>query len=274
MASGNGEAVSSTDYVVHHLTNLKLDLTTMTLDPYAKGFWVLHVDSIVFAVLLGALFLWMFRKVAKSATAGVPSGMQNFVEMVVDFVDGQVKETFPGTHPLVAPLSLTIFVWVFLMNCMDLLPVDLLPTMAASVGIDYLKVVPVADVNVTLGLALGVLILLYYFNIKFKGLGGFAKEALTHPFGPWMAPFNLLLRIVEDLAKPVSLSLRLFGNLFAGELIFILIALLFMQGWVLSALGLGLHWLWAVFHILVVTLQAFVFMVLTIVYLSLAAEHH
>lgn len=274
MASGQGETVSSTDYVVHHLTNLKLDLSTMTLDPYATGFWVLHVDSLVFSFLLGGLFLWLFRKVAKSATTGVPSGLQNFVEMIVGFVDSQVKETFPGHHPLIAPLSLTIFVWVFLMNCMDLVPVDLLPAIAAGAGIDYLKVVPVADVNITLGMSLSVLVLIYYFNFKFKGAGGFAKEALTHPFGPWMAPFNLLLRIVEDLAKPVSLSLRLFGNLFAGELIFILIALLFMQGWILSFLGLGLHWLWAVFHILVVTLQAFVFMVLTIVYLSLAAEHH
>ena len=232
------------------------------------------VDSIVFSLLLGGLFLWLFRKVSKTATAGVPSGLQNFVEMVCDFVDGQVKETFPGHHPLIAPLGLTIFCWVFLMNCMDLVPVDLLPAMAAGVGIGYLKVVPSTDVNITFGLSFGVFFLILYFNIKMKGLVGFGKEALTAPFGPWLAPVNLVLRIVEDLAKPISLSLRLFGNLFAGELIFILIALLFTAGWQFAVLGLGLHWVWAVFHILVVTLQAFIFMVLTIVYLSLASEHH
>lgn len=274
MASGTGEKVSSTDYVVHHLTNLKLDLTTMTLDPHASGFWVLHLDSIVFSLLLGGLFLWVFRGVAKKASAGVPTGMQNLVEMVVDFVDGQVKETFPGHHPLIAPLGLTIFVWVFLMNCMDLVPVDLLPMVAATADINYLKVVPSTDVNITFGLSLSVLLLIFYMNLKMKGVVGFTKEALTQPFGPKLAPFNLMLRIVEELAKPISLSLRLFGNLFAGELIFILIALLFAQGAVFFAAGLALHWLWAVFHILVVTLQAFVFMVLTIVYLSLAAEHH
>ena len=228
----------------------------------------------MFSVLLGGLFLWFFRGIAKRATADVPSGAQNLVEMIVDFVDGQVKETFPGHHPLIAPLGLTIFVWVFLMNCMDLVPVDLLPAIAAGVGIDYLKVVPSTDVNITFGLSLGVFILIFYFNIKMKGFGGFAKEALTAPFGKWFAPVNLVLRIVEEIAKPVSLSLRLFGNLFAGELIFILIALLFTQGLLLGVLGLGLHWVWAVFHILVVTLQAFIFMVLTIVYLSLASEHH
>ena len=274
MASGSGEKVSSTEYVVHHLTNLKLDLTTMSFDAHASGFWVLHLDSILFSLLLGGIFLWLFRKVAKNASSGVPSGLQNGVEMIVDFVDGQVKETFPGHHPLIAPLGLTIFVWVFLMNCMDLVPVDLLPTLAAGVGVDYLKVVPSTDVNITFGLSLGVFLLIFYFNIKMKGFSGFTKEALTAPFGPWLAPVNLILRIVEDVAKPVSLSLRLFGNLFAGELIFILIALLFTQGWVLGALGIGLHWVWAVFHILVVTLQAFIFMVLTIVYLSLASEHH
>lgn len=234
----------------------------------------MHLDSIVFSLLLGGIFLWLFRGVAKRVTSGVPSGAQNLVEMVVDFVDSQVKETFPGHHPLIAPLSLTIFVWVFLMNCMDLIPVDLLPWMATGVGVDYLKVVPSTDVNITFGLSLSVLALIFYMNLHMKGVGGFAKEALTQPFGPKLAPFNLLLRIVEELAKPISLSLRLFGNLFAGELIFILIALLFAQGAVLFTAGLALHWLWAVFHILVVTLQAFVFMVLTIVYLGLAAEHH
>lgn len=275
MASENaGAAPSSTDYVVHHLTNLKLDLTTMTLDSHATGFWVLHLDSMVFSLLLGGLFLWIFRKVAVAATSGVPQGMQNFVEMVVGFVDEQVKETFPGHHPLVAPLALTIFVWVFLMNTMDLVPVDLLPWIAQAGGIEYLKVVPSTDVNITFGMSITVLLIIFYMNIHVKGFVGFGKEALTQPFGAKLAPFNLLLRIVEELAKPISLALRLFGNLFAGELIFILIALLFAQGAVLFTGALALHWLWAVFHILVVTLQAFVFMVLTIVYLGLAAEHH
>ncbi|MEN8719351.1 MAG: F0F1 ATP synthase subunit A [Oceanococcaceae bacterium] len=273
MASESGSN-AATDYVVHHLTNLKLDLTTMTFDPYATGFWVLHLDSMVFSVLLGGLFLWLFRTVAVRVTTGVPSGVQNFVEMVFDFVESNVKETFPGHHPLVAPLALTIFVWVFLMNCMDLVPVDLLPWVAKSAGVEYLKVVPSTDVNITFGLSISVLLIVLYMNVHSKGWVGFGKEALTQPFGAKLAPFNLLLRIVEELAKPISLSLRLFGNLFAGELIFILIALLFTQGAILFTTGLALHWLWAVFHILVVTLQAFVFMVLTIVYLGLAAEHH
>ncbi len=269
-----GAAPSSTEYVVHHLTNLKLDLATMTLDPEATGFWVLNLDSMVFSVLLGVLFIWIFRSVAKSATSGVPSGVQNFVEVVVDFVDGQVKEAFPGHHPLIAPLALTIFVWVFLMNTMDLVPVDVLPGLAGMVGIHHLKVVPSTDVNITFGMSISIFFLLIYFNIKMKGFGGFAKEALTAPFGPWLAPVNLILRIVEDIAKPVSLSLRLFGNLFAGELIFILIALLFAQNYLLAGLGVSLHLIWAIFHILVITLQAFIFMVLTVVYLGLASEHH
>ncbi|WP_420465223.1 F0F1 ATP synthase subunit A [Panacagrimonas sp.] len=277
---GDGEAHGSGEYVLHHLTNLKLDLQTMSIDAQAKGFWVLHLDSVIFSVLLGLLFIFLFRHAAAGATAGVPSGLQNFAEMVIDFVDTQVREIFPHADKLVAPLALTIFVWVFLMNFMDLIPVDLLPTGAAAVGIPYLKVVPSTDVNITAGLALGVFVLIFVYNFRYKGVGGFFKEVFTHPFGPWLAPVNLVLRIVEEVARPVSLALRLFGNLFAGELIFILIALLMAQafngvlGAVLAGMGVALHWAWAVFHILVITLQAFVFMVLTVVYLGAAAESH
>ena len=275
-----GESQTSGDYVLHHLTNLKLDLGTMTIDSHAKGFWVLHLDSVIFSVLLGLLFLFVFRRAAAGATAGVPSGIQNFAEMVIDFVDSQVREIFPHADKLVAPLALTIFCWVFLMNFMDIIPVDFLPTAALAVGVPYLKVVPSTDVNITFGLALSVFFLIFVYNFKYKGVGGFFKEVFTHPFGPWLAPVNLILRIVEEVARPVSLALRLFGNLFAGELIFILIALLMAQafngvlGAVLAGLGVALHWGWAVFHILVITLQAFVFMVLTIVYLGAAAESH
>ncbi|MGB0956401.1 MAG: F0F1 ATP synthase subunit A [Panacagrimonas sp.] len=278
MAAEEGHGTG--EYVLHHLTNLKLDLSTMSIDSHATGFWVLHLDSVVFSVGLGLLFLFFFRKAAASATTGVPSGLQNFVEMMVDFVDAQVKEIFPNADRLVAPLALTIFVWVFLMNFMDLIPVDLLPTSAAAIGIPYLKVVPSTDVNITAGLALGVFVLIFAYNFRYKGVGGFLKEVFTHPFGPWLAPVNLVLRIVEEVARPVSLALRLFGNLFAGELIFILIALLMAQafngllGAVLAGMGVALHWAWAVFHILVITLQAFVFMVLTIVYLGASAESH
>lgn len=281
MAADQGHgAPTSGEYVLHHLTNLKLDLQTMTIDSHAKGFWVLHLDSVFFSLVLGGLFFWLFRKAAAGATSGVPSGLQNFAEMVIDFVDTQVREIFPHADKLVAPLALTIFVWVFLMNLMDLVPVDLLPTTAMAVGIPYLKVVPSTDVNITLGLALGVFVLIFVYNFRYKGVGGFFKEVFTHPFGPWLAPVNLILRIVEEVARPVSLALRLFGNLFAGELIFILIALLMAQafngvlGAVLAGLGVALHWGWAVFHILVITLQAFVFMVLTVVYLGASAEQH
>jgi len=280
-AEGHHEGpVDSGSYVLHHLTNLKLDLQTMSIDANATGFWVLNLDSVIFSLLLGLIFVLTFHAVAKKATAGVPSGMQNFVEMIVDFVQTQVKEVFPHANSLVAPLALTIFVWVFLMNFMDIIPVDWLPSAAGALGVPYLKVVPSTDVNITFGLSLAVFVLMYIFNIKFKGVGGFAKEVLTHPFGPWLFPVNLVLRIVEDVAKPVSLALRLFGNLFAGELIFILIALMMAQaftgiaGAFLAGGGVLLHLGWAIFHILVITLQAFVFMVLTVVYLGAAAESH
>ena len=284
---GGEEAHGSGEYVLHHLTNLKLDLSTMSIDAHAKGFWVLHLDSMIFSVLLGAIFYFIFRKAAKSATSGVPSGLQNFVEMLVDFVDTQVREIYPKADRLVAPLALTIFCWVFLMNLMDLVPVDWLPGAASLVGIPYLKVVPSTDVNITFGMSLTIFVLIFIYNFRYKGPVGFAKEVLTHPFASnnivvqlLLAPINVVLRIVEEIARPVSLALRLFGNLFAGELIFILIALLMAQafdgvmGAALAGIGVGLHWAWAVFHILVITLQAFVFMVLTIVYLGASAESH
>lgn len=268
-------------YVLHHLTNLKLDLQTMTIDPNSQSFWVLNVDSLFFSIALGCIFLAIFGLVARKATTGVPGGLQNFVEVIVEFVQTQIREIFPSANSLVAPLSLTIFVWVLLMNTMDLVPIDWLPLLGEDVfGLPNLKVVPSTDVNITFGMSLSVFVLMYIFNFKYKGVLGFGKEVLTHPFGPFLFPVNLILRIVEDIAKPVSLALRLFGNLFAGELIFILIALMLAQGGngvggtVLAGGGILLQIFWSIFHLLVVPLQAFVFMVLTIVYLGSAAEAH
>jgi F-type H+-transporting ATPase subunit a len=207
---------SATGYIIHHLTNLKV----------GEGFWTLHLDTMFFSIALGAFFLWLFMKAAKSATSDVPGPLQNLCEILVEFVDTQVKDSFHGHNPVIAPLALTIFVWVFLWNFMDLFPVDLLPSIAALFGIPYLRTVPSTDLNSTFGLSISVLLLLYYYSFKVKGPVHFTMEILTHPFGKWFMPFNLLLRIVEDLAKPISLGLRLFGNLYAGELIFILIALL------------------------------------------------
>ncbi len=254
----SAEGPSSSEYIKHHLTNWQV----------GEGFWTINLDSMLFAVVLGVVFLTLFRRVAVTATAGSPGKLQNFVEVVVEFVDQQVKDAFHVQEKLIAPLALTIFVWVFLMNLMDLIPVDLLPFVAHFGGIEYLKVVPTTDPHITFGLSLSVFGLILYFNIKKKGIGGFGKEFLTHPFGIWLAPVNIVLKVVEELAKPVSLALRLFGNLFAAELIFLLIALL--PWWGQSFLSVP----WAIYHILVIPLQAFIFMVLTIVYLSLACEEH
>lgn len=279
MAAEEGHEDSGS-YVLHHLTNLKLDLHSMTLNPEAKGFWVLNLDSVIFSLLLGVIFTVLFMRVAKTATSDKPSGMQNFIEILVQFVQGQVKEIFPHANALVAPMSLTIFAWVFLMNLMDLVPVDWIPWVAGKAGLDHFRIVPSTDVNITFGMSLTVIALVMIFNVKFKGWGGFAKEVLTHPFGAWLFPVNVILRVVEDLAKPVSLALRLFGNLFAGELIFVLISLLLAQafnglsGGLLTGFGIVLYLMWSIFHILVITLQAFIFMVLTIVYLGAAAEGH
>ncbi len=263
----HSETLTATGYIQHHLTNL-----TWSVDggwnAHDGGFWTFHVDSLLLSIGLGVLFLWLFRSVAKKATSGVPGKLQCLIEIVVDFVDENVKDTFHGKNALIAPLALTIFVWVFLMNLMDLIPVDILPHAAQAVGIPYLKVVPTTDLNVTLGMSFSVFALIIFYSIKVKGIGGFVKELTMQPFNhPAFIPVNFILESVTLIAKPVSLGLRLFGNLYAGELIFILIALLGM--W-----QLPLHFVWAVFHILIIVLQAFIFMMLTIVYLSMAHEDH
>lgn len=333
---------STTEYIQHHLTNLVYGNHPENGWGFARGaqeaaemgFMAIHVDSMAWSIGLGILFCWIFRSAAKRATTGVPSGVLNFVELIVDFIDGAVKDSFHGSNKMVAPLALTIFVWIFLMNFMDLLPVDLIPELLMLAGVNYQKIVPSTDPNITLGMALGVFILMLYYSIKIKGTG-FIAELTMHPFNHWgFIPINLFMETVGLLAKPFSLGLRLFGNMYAGEMIFILIATMFAAGagaglvggglhaqifgehtsawfWLvifilvcsvcglnlkgkistgktvllcmvfmalgggLTALGGGLmQWGWAVFHILVITLQAFIFMVLTVVYLSMAHEDH
>jgi F-type H+-transporting ATPase subunit a len=261
---------SAGDYIVHHLQNLTVCKQDgeWVWNQCEGNFYAINVDSMFFAVLLGLVFLTVFGRMAKRASTGVPSRFQTAIEMIVGFVDQSVRETFHGTSRLIAPLALTLFMWVFLMNLMDLVPVDWLPMAAQQAGIPYLKVVPTTDVNVTFAMAISVFILMIFYSIKIKGIGGFTKELALQPFNHWsMIWFNLVLEGVSLIAKPISLSLRLFGNLYAGELIFLLIALL-------GIWQLPLHFLWAVFHLLIVTLQAFIFMMLTIVYLSMAHEHH
>ena len=292
-ATGQEKTVS--DYIVHHLTNLTYGKLPEGFDRYdghtvgaggewafahgadeiaAMGFNAVHVDSLAWSIGLGVIFCALFRWVAVRASAETPSGLVNFIEMVVEFIDNQVKDTFHGQNKLVAPLALTIFGWVFLMNLMDLIPVDVVPELMVLAGIEYQKIVPSTDPNITMGMAVGVFILMLYYSIKVKGFG-FAKELALNPFNHWVfIPVNLFMEIVGLLAKPFSLGLRLFGNMYAGEMIFILIAALFGAGifWVLPASLLQIGW--AIFHILVITLQAFIFMVLTIVYLSMAHEDH
>jgi len=264
MASGE---LTSKDYITHHLTNWAV----------GEGFWTVHVDTLAWSVLMGLVFLFSFRAVAKTANAGVPTKWQCAVEMMVEFIDNIVKSTFHGKNPVIAPLALTIFVWVLLMNLLDLIPVDFVPVAAQQVGAAmghdphhvYMKIVPTTDLNMTVALALGVFILMIYYSIKMKGVGGFIKELTTQPFNtPWLYWFNFILEIVALLAKPLSLALRLFGNMYAGELIFILIAMTGIYQ------IFGLHFVWAAFHLLVIPLQAFIFTMLTVVYLSMAHEHH
>lgn len=263
------------EYIQHHLTNFCVgDCDPVTHK--SAGFWALHVDTVFVSAVLGALLVFVAWRVGRSLSVTAPGGFQNFVEMVVEFVQGQVRDSFPGKNALIAPLALTIFVWVWLMNFMDLIPVDLLPALAKLLGFEYFKFVPTTDLNTTLALSLSVFALVVFYNIKVKGLGGYLKMFLFHPFGKFFVPVNIIMSVIEELAKPLSLGLRLFGNIFAGELVFLLIALI---GGTLAVGAAALLWLpmqvaldlgWLIFHLLIITLQAFIFMVLTIVYLSMA----
>ncbi len=276
-------APTSTEYIQHHLQNLVfgyhpehgLGIAHSGTEAAEMGFWAINLDSMFFSIVLGAFFIWLFKKAADSFTSGVPGLLQASIEVIVEFVDTNVRDTFHAKNPMIAPMALTIFVWIFLMNLMDLIPVDFIPRLGEAIGIPYLKIVPSTDVNVTMGLSLSVFALMIYFSIKVKGPMGFVKELTLMPFGSSnpvvqaiLVPVNLLLEGVSLISKPISLALRLFGNMYAGELIFILIALLpFWAQWMLSVP-------WAIFHILVITLQAFIFMMLTIVYMAMAHEHH
>lgn len=262
---------SPVEYIQHHLFNLSTTLTDGGWELSEKGvhqpgFWTFNLDTLFFGWVLAGLVMYIAWKFGKTLSADAPSGFQNVLEAIVEFVDQLVKEIFPGTNPIIGPLAFTIFVWVFLMNAMDLVPVDLLPKIAFEGGIHYLKVVPTTDLSTTFGLAFSVFALIIYYNIKVKGPVGYVKMFLFHPFGKFLIPFNIVMTTIEEIAKPISLALRLFGNMFAGELIFLLIALL--PWWILWLPGTG----WAIFHILVITLQAFLFMILTIVYLAMAHQ--
>jgi len=348
--AGGSENITPSEYITHHLQNLTFGkhpehgwgFAHSAADAQAMGFWAFHVDTLFWSLLLGLVFYFTFRTVARKANSGVPSRFQAFVESIVEFVDGSVRDTFHGTSRLIAPLALTLFVWIFFMNFMDLIPVDWLPWVALQAGISHQKVVPTTDVNATMGMSITVFVLILIYSIRFKGVTGFVGELIMNPlnpkelgmpriFWPLIMAFNLLLELVSLLAKPVSLGLRLFGNLYAGELIFILIALVFTAGsagfaaglssifgehvpawfWVAATVavfatlwlnikgkltmkvtlwlllaemllvgglaflgGQLMHFGWAVFHLIVITLQAFIFMMLTVVYLSMASEHH
>jgi F-type H+-transporting ATPase subunit a len=282
--------LTSSAYIKHHLTNLTYGrhadghwgIAHSADEAKEMGFWAVHLDTMFWSILLGVIFLTVFTKVARNVVAGVPGGMQNFVEWIVDFIDENVRGSFTGKNDLVAPLALTLLCWILLMNVMDLVPVDLIPMLAAKIGIPYMKVVPSTDPNATFAMAIGVFILTLYYSIKIKGVGGFAAELTMQPFESnniflkiLFIPINFILEFVSLIARPISHSLRLFGNMYAGEMIFILIAIMFSGGFSAIAIaGGGLQMVWAIFHILIITLQAFIFMVLTIVYLDMAHQHH
>ena len=283
------DSLTTTGYIKHHLQNLTYGqlpdgtwgIAHSAAEAREMGFWAIHLDTMFWSVVLGALFLWLFTKAARKASADTPSGWLNFVEWIIDFIDENVRGSFSGKNDLIAPLSLTLFVWILLMNLMDLVPVDWIPQIAHLMGIEYMKVVPTTDPNATFGMALGVFLLTLYYSIKIKGPKGFAAELTMQPFEATnpilkiiLCPINFFLEFISLVAKPISLSLRLFGNLFAGEMIFILIALLFSGGLAFAVVGGVLQVGWAIFHILIVLLQAFIFMTLTIVYLEMAHSHH
>jgi len=282
-------AHTSGDYIKHHLQNLTYGqlpdgtwgVAHSAAEAKAMGFWALNLDTFIMSLLLGAIFLFVFRRVATTIVTGTPGSLQNFCEWAIEFVDTSVRGSFNSKNNMVAPLALTIFFWVFMMNLMDLIPIDWVPMLMSSLGVPFFKVVPSTDPNATFGMAIGVFLLVLYYSVKMKGFGGFMGELTLQPFGKWGMPVNFLLEGVNLIAKPISLALRLFGNMYAGEMIFILIAL--MGGaWAGFSLGgvtlfgsqILLSLGWAIFHILIVTLQAFIFMTLTVVYLDMAHQEH
>ena len=271
MAAGEAP-LSANEYIGHHLQNLSV----------GSGFWTLHLDTMIVSGLVGAIVFGLMYYAARRATAGVPGKLQSFVEIVLGMVDQQVRDTFHAKSELVTPLAITIFVWVFCMNAIDLIPVDFIPkTLERVFHIEHFKAVPTTDPNATFAMSLTVFLLIWVFNVRYKGFWGLLHEMFTAPFGPWLAPVNFALRLIEELAKPVSLALRLFGNMFAGEVLFILIVLL-AGAWTGFDLGSSASFLghvllslgWAIFHILIITLQAFVFMMLALVYVGQAHDSH
>ncbi|MEN5116607.1 F0F1 ATP synthase subunit A [Luteimonas sp. TWI662] len=259
--------LTPTSYIQHHLQNL-------TVSTGEGGFWTLHLDTLITALLMGGLMVLMFWMATRKATSGVPGKWQAFVEICLEFVDKQARDTYHGTSRLVTPIAITLFFWILLMNLLKMIPADFIAKPLELAGVHYWKPVPTADVNATLGLSISVFFLTVFFALRSKGLGGLTKEFLTAPFGKWMVPFNLILNIVEWLSKPISLAMRLFGNMFGGEIVFLLIWVLGGAG-LLGMLGGGVLGLgWMLFHLLVIPLQAFIFMMLSIVYLSLAEDSH
>jgi F-type H+-transporting ATPase subunit a len=260
-----------TEYIQHHLTHL------IPMNVEKGAFWAVHIDSVSVSLALGLIFCLLFWLKARKATSGVPGRGQAFVEIVLEFVDGQVKDVFHGDRRVLGPLALTVFMWVLLMNAMDLLPVDLLPVITEKFGIGHFRAVPTADINMTFAMSLTVFVLIIFYSFKAKGFTGYMHELFTAPFGanPLLWIPNFLLNVVELLSKPVSLAMRLFGNMYAGELVFMLIAGLFSAGsWMLYGMGIIGYTVWGIFHILIIGIQAFIFMVLTIVYISMAHDHH
>jgi F-type H+-transporting ATPase subunit a len=276
------EGHTSSEYIRHHLQNLTFGqhpdgtwgIAHGAAEAKEMGFWALHLDTLGWSFFLGLVFILVFRAAAKKASADTPSGLQNFVEWIIEFIDSSVRGSFTAKNDVVAPLALTIFVWIWLMNFMDLIAIDFLPQLATAVGIPYMKVVPSTDPNATFGMALSVFVLVLFYSIKMKGPGGFFGELAFQPFPKWLFPVNLVLEGVGLIAKPISLALRLFGNMYAGEMIFILIAIMYGAGWVMGGFAGFLQLGWAIFHILIITLQAFIFMTLTIVYLDMAHQEH